>query len=55
MKEEIIKIITENTEHWQPCGKENSCFIIEEEGFLWKINKLWAEEIAEKIMKLIND
>ena len=47
---EIIKIITENMEYWQPYGKKNSCFIIEEkEPFFWRINPKWAKEVAEKI------
>ena len=51
-KEEIIKIIIDNTENWQPNGEEGSCFIIEEsEPFFWRINPLWAEEIANKILK----
>lgn len=52
MKEgDIVKIITGNTEYWQPYGEKDSCFIIEEEEpFLWRINKKWAEEVAEKIL-----
>ena len=50
-KEEIIKIITENTEYWQPRGEIDSCFIIEDEGFMWRINPRWAEEVAEKLIE----
>ena len=50
----IIEIITSNTERWQPHGKRDSCFIIEkEEPFLWRINKSWAREVAEKIQQEI--
>jgi iron-sulfur cluster repair protein YtfE (RIC family) len=53
-KQDIIKIITENTEYWQPHGEKNSCFIIEEEEpFFWRINKEWASEIADKILKAL--
>ena len=52
-KKEIIKIIIDNTEYWQPHGKKNSCFVIEEEEpFFWRINPKWANDTAEKIMKL---
>ena len=53
-KQEIVKIIITNTEYWMPKGQIDegrSCFIIEEtEPFWWRINKKWAEEIAEKII-----
>jgi len=53
LKEKIIKIITGNTEYWQPHGKKDSCFIIEEwEPFFWRINPEWAEEVSGKILKL---
>ena len=56
MKNEIIEIIENNTEYWQSHGEENSCFIIEEKPpFWWRINHRWAEEVAEKIVKLMND
>jgi len=52
-KKEIIEIITNETEYWQPHGKKDSCFIIEEtEPFFWRINPKWAEEVAHKILAL---
>lgn len=50
IKEEIKKIIIENTQYWQPHGEKDSCFIIEEgEPFFWRINPKWAEEVANKV------
>ena len=50
--EEIVEIITENTEFWFPRGEEECCIIEDKEPFFWRINPKWAKEIAEKIITL---
>lgn len=53
-KQDIIKIIINHTKYWQPHGEKDSYFIIEEtKPFYWRISPLWAEEVADKILKLV--
>ena len=59
MKKEIIKIILENTEYWQPESemgdiKTNIGIIERKEPFFWRINPKWAEEVADKIVSKIS-
>lgn len=56
LKKIIIETITGNTEYWQSFGKKEGCGIVEEaEPFFWRVNSRWAEEVADKILKILSD
>jgi hypothetical protein len=52
LRDKIAKIINEN-EYYQPVGKKDSCFIIEqEEPFFWRLNPNWVKDKADQIFTL---
>ena len=53
-KKQIVDIIINHTEFWQPYGEKDGCFIIEtEDPFFWRISPRWAESTAQRIIEFL--